>query len=183
MKQTKQRQLERLYANYEQLVYRIAYSVIRTVEQAEDVTQDTFMQLYQKLDKLKGLDEIETKRYVLRIAKNKAIDCYRKNQKQLDVLSNYYHFQLTAEDNVALKVSELISEEQMVTLLKILPESYQQVFMYRVYYGLTTREVAELTDLSEVNVRKQYERAKKKINSMIGGTEHDSIRETLEGIS
>ncbi len=84
---------------------------------------------------------------------------------------------------MASKVNELISEEQMVKLLKILPTSYQNVFMYRVYYGLSTREVAELMALSEVNVRKQYERAKKKIISTIGGAEDDNIRETLAGIS
>lgn len=183
MKKADRRQLEGLYDRYEQLIYRVAYGVLKSVEQAEDVTQETFIQLYHNLPTLKKLNESDTKRYILKIAKNKAIDYYRKNQKQHDFLSQYQHSQGISEDNVASKVNELISEEQMVKLLKILPTSYQNVFMYRLYYGLSTREVAELTALSEANVRKQYERAKKKIISTIGGAEDDNIRETLAGIS
>lgn len=182
-KQTNAHQLEKLYETYEQRVYRVAYKVLRSVEQAEDATQETFIQLYQAMDRWCLLSEDDKRRYVLRVAKNKAIDYYRKNQKQVDVLSNYQKRCIVVEDNVETKVSEWVSEEQVDVLLSVLPESYQQVFMYRVFYGLSSKEVAKLTGLSEVNVRKQYERAKKKIIAVIGGAENDSIRETLKGIS
>ncbi len=73
MKKADRRQLEGLYDRYEQLIYRVAYGVLKSVEQAEDVTQETFIQLYHNLPTLKKLNESETKRYILRIAKNKPL--------------------------------------------------------------------------------------------------------------
>lgn len=45
MKKNNRQLLEVLYDCYEQAIYRVAYGVVRQVEQAEDITQETFIQL------------------------------------------------------------------------------------------------------------------------------------------
>ncbi|MGO2100648.1 RNA polymerase sigma factor [Vagococcus salmoninarum] len=37
---------------YEQIVYRVAYRILNNVQQAEDVTQETFIQIYQKIEQV-----------------------------------------------------------------------------------------------------------------------------------
>lgn len=171
--------LTELYERYEQIVYRVAYRILNNVQQAEDVTQETFIQIYQKIEQVSSLDEEEQKRYILKVAKNKSIDNYRKNQTQIHFIEDYQQEVVSGVDNVASHVNELISDEQLLTLLKILPIAYQQVFIYRLYYGLNTKEVASILDISPDNVRKQYERAKKKIIQMNGGITSEAFAKTI----
>ncbi|MBE9389460.1 sigma-70 family RNA polymerase sigma factor [Vagococcus salmoninarum] len=171
--------LTELYERYEQKVYRVAYRILNNVQQAEDVTQETFIQIYQKIEQVSSLDEEEQKRYILKVAKNKSIDNYRKNQTQIHFIEDYQQEVVSGVDNVASHVNELISDEQLLTLLKILPIAYQQVFIYRLYYGLNTKEVANILDISPDNVRKQYERAKKKIIQMNGGITSEAFAKTI----
>lgn len=171
--------LTELYEKYEQKVYRVAYRILNNVQQAEDVTQETFIQIYQKIEQVSSLDEEEQKRYILKVAKNKSIDNYRKNQSQIHFIEDYQQEVVSGVDNVASHVNELISDEQLLTLLKILPIAYQQVFIYRLYYGLNTKEVANILDISPDNVRKQYERAKKKIIQMNGGITSEAFAKTI----
>ena len=51
--------MEQLYSLYESAVYAIAYSILNNVEQAEDVTQDTFLKIYSYLD---DIEEVGSKR-------------------------------------------------------------------------------------------------------------------------
>ena len=44
--------LTELYEEYEQKVYRVAYRILNNVQQAEDVTQETFIQIYQKIEQV-----------------------------------------------------------------------------------------------------------------------------------
>ena len=46
MEINKKAKMEQLYSLYESAVYAIAYSILNNVEQAEDVTQDTFLKIY-----------------------------------------------------------------------------------------------------------------------------------------
>lgn len=102
-----------------------------------------------------------------------------KNQSQIHFIEDYQQEVVSGVDNVASHVNELISDEQLLTLLKILPIAYQQVFIYRLYYGLNTKEVANILDISPDNVRKQYERAKKKIIQMNGGITSEAFAKTI----
>lgn len=181
MKKVKDRRglIEELYRRYEQKVYRVAFNVLKNVEQAEDVTQEVFIQLYHSLDQIEKLPTNEAMRYILRITKNKAIDCYRKNQRQLN-FSEFYQQKEAVNDNVAQKIKGLISEEEILNLIAAVPENYHEVLKYRIYYGLTSKETAEITGLTEVNVRKKFERGKKKISEMIGGTQDDSFKARIK---
>ena len=69
-----------LYDKYFRLVYYQAYLVLHSKEDSEDVTQDVFFKFYTKIDGLPM--DLNIKSYVALMAKNSAIDLYRKNQKK-----------------------------------------------------------------------------------------------------
>ncbi|MBS4210201.1 RNA polymerase sigma factor [Bacillus sp. FJAT-50079] len=170
--------MEELYELYEQKVYYVAHSILNNVQQAEDTVQETFITLYQHLEKICGLDTQELKRYILRIAKNKAIDSYRKNKRR-DIFLEEYHRETAgvADENIEKWEQSFMTEAQIDTLLTTLKDSYKQVFKYKVFYDLTYREISKLTGITEVNVRKQFERARKRVLNIIGGRQYDEIEE------
>lgn len=170
------KKMEELYEIYEQKIYSVAYLILNNVQQAEDIVQETFITLYNNLEKLNSLDIQEIKLYILRIAKNKAIDSYRKNKRQGELLEEYQRESLEiADENVEEWEQRVMSENQIDTLLIVLRDSYRQVFKYKVFYNLSYKEISKLMGITEANVRKQFERARKRVHDMIGGLKIDEF--------
>ena len=170
------KKMEELYELYEQKIYSAAYIILKNIQQAEDVVQETFITLYNNLEKLNSLDTYELKSYILRIAKNKAIDRYRKNKRHSEILEEYQRELIeTVDENVEEWEQRLMSENQIDTLIIVLSESCRQVFKYKVFYNLSYQEIAKLMGMTEVNVRKQFERARKRVHNMMGGLEIDEF--------
>lgn len=95
------KKMEELYELYEQKIYSAAYFILKNIQQAEDVVQETFIMLYNNLEKLDSLNTYELKVYILKIAKNKAIDCYRKNKRHIQILDEYQRGLMeTVDENV-----------------------------------------------------------------------------------
>ncbi|PAE15827.1 RNA polymerase subunit sigma [Virgibacillus sp. 7505] len=185
IKQVKQdyKKIEELYELYEQKVYSAAYSILNNIQQSEDTVQETFITLYNNIEKLHSLDDCELKRYILKIAKNKAIDNYRKNKRHGVLLEEYQHeFVETANENIEEWEQRLIFENQIDALLTVLNESGKQVFKYKVFYNLSYLEISKLMGLTEGNVRKQFERARKRVHSLIGGRQNDEFAELKKNV-
>ncbi|TQR36011.1 RNA polymerase sigma factor [Lysinibacillus sphaericus] len=170
--------MEELYELYEQKIYYAAFSILHNIQQAEDIVQETFITLYHNLEKIRSLDTPELKRYILRIAKNKTIDRYRKNKRHKVFLEEYQRESPEViDENIEEWEQRLMSEIQIDTLLTELTESYRQVFKYKVFYNLTYQEISEVMELTEVNVRKQFERARKRLQNILGGIENEEFKE------
>lgn len=178
--------MEELYELYEQKIYYVAYSILNNIQQAEDAVQETFITLYKNLEKLHSLATQELKRYILRVAKNKAIDSYRKNKRHETFLEEYERESTEAVDeNIEEWEKRTMSEVQIDTLLKELNElneSNRQVFKYKVFYNLTYQEISSVMGITEANVRKQFERARKRVQNMIGGIQHDEFKELQRNV-
>ncbi|KAB7667154.1 RNA polymerase sigma factor [Bacillus sp. B1-b2] len=180
MKGTNQdyKKMEELYELYEQKIYFVAYSIVRNVQQAEDIVQEVFITLYNNLEKLRSLDTYEHKRYILRIAKNKAIDSYRKNKRQGMLVEEYQRESMeTADEKMNEWEHQIMAENQIDSLLTVLSESCRQVFKYKVFYNLSYQEISKIMGLTEVNIRKQFERARKRLHKRIGGIQSEGFTE------
>ena len=161
---------ENLYETYEQKIFYQAYSIVKQKEQAEDVTQDVFEQLYVERERLATLDELHLKKFIITITKNKAIDLYRRNATQIKYIDDYKTSasKESQANNVEEHLKELVSEEEFEEIAKELKPPYLQVFMYRVFYGFSTKEVALIMDSKEATIRKQFERAKLSVKTILG---------------
>ncbi|MGM0124080.1 hypothetical protein IGI37_001454 [Enterococcus sp. AZ194] len=164
---------EQLYKEFEQKIFFLAFSIINNKEQAEDITQDIFEQLYGQLPTLKSYDSLRLKKFILRMTKNKTIDSYRKNRVENEFKENSQeHERLT--NNVEEHFDTLLTEELLQKVRTNLKEPYVQVFLYRIYYGLSTKETAELLAIQPDTVKKRLERAKKKVRIILEGeTEYE----------
>ena len=72
--------IDELYNKYIRLVAEIAFSVLKDPEYAEDAIQSAFLSVTQNVWKLKSTSEENVKSYIIKTARNTAIDIYRKNQ-------------------------------------------------------------------------------------------------------
>lgn len=164
MEINKKAKMEQLYSLYESAVYAIAYSILNNVEQAEDVTQDTFLKIYSYLDDIEEVGSKRTKVFITKIVKNTAIDIYRKNQK----ISTYSE---NIEDTMSEDTDPAnIVERQLITLYKLdaldsamsdISDYLRKIITMRYGYELKMTEIADILGKDSATIRKQMERARK----------------------
>lgn len=142
-------------------VYRFILKNIKDAEKARDVVQDTYEKLWIKAD---SVNYEKAKSYLFSAAYHTMIDMIRKDSKQVLMEeyhpSNYYHTEQYTDLNEVLH--EAINK---------LPESQKAVIMLRDYEGYSYEEIAEITGLSEAQVKVYIYRGRMFLKNYIGKLE------------
>ncbi len=163
--------LGELISRYEDRVYNLALRMMGNREDAEDVLQDTFLNVIRSLDRFQGRSSFST--WLYRVAANAALTRLRKQSKQAksedEFLDDVYSVKRAAQAGLKLPdwsanpVRELLNDEameQMNRAIESMPEIYRAVFVLRDVEELPTAEVAEIMDLSEAAVKSRLHRAR-----------------------
>lgn len=148
-----------MYKLYEQGMYRVAYGVLHNKEQAEDAVQDSFEKLLKYLPQIDAPDSPKTQKLVLKTVRNTAIDQYRRNNKQNEWMAE----QEQGEEETNTFVKSVEDREFIQQLLNAVPAEYREIIKLRCYYGFSAKETGDILGLSEGNVNKRLERARKLI--------------------
>jgi RNA polymerase sigma-70 factor (ECF subfamily) len=158
-----------LFERYQRLVFSIALKIVRDRGEAEDVTQNVFLEIYRSMaqfDPQKGTLKI----WLLQFAYHRAF-----NRKQYLNLRNFYD-QESAEDLGLLSRAEFLTSSRyapaelrllMQEGLASLGDSQKRVIELASYDGLSMQEIADKTGTSLSNVRHHYYRGLQKLRSFI----------------
>ncbi len=156
--------IEELYKAYEQPMYRIAYAILKNVQQAEDAVHDAFLAVLKSEARINDVHSNETKHYMVQVIRNTAINRYRKNASDAErytVLDDTATQIPDGNNSVETRMKQMEQREIADTILNGLSESDRDILCMRCEEELSFREIAERLSLSEAAVRKRYERAKK----------------------
>jgi RNA polymerase sigma-70 factor (ECF subfamily) len=164
----------RLVDNYSEVIYRLAQKMLNSSQDAEDVLQETFIKAYQGLPKFDGRSSLST--WLYRIATNEALMVIRRSKRITISIeepvdwSDEEQEPLQIIDWCCLPEKELMSVEALAYLdeaVSDLPPSLRVVFLLRDIEGLSTRETAEVLDLSETAVKTRLSRARLRLRGML----------------
>lgn len=163
--------LEGLVARYEDRVYALALRMTGNRQDAEDVLQDTFLNVVRSLDSFRGSSSFAT--WLYRIATNAALTRLRqqkrKNQGEGEFLDEVYSVKQAAAGSARMTdwsaepEGRLLGEEArtlMEEAIGELPDIYRTVFVLRDVEGLPASEVADILDLSVPAVKSRLHRAR-----------------------
>ena len=162
---------ETLANRYEQRVYSLALRMLRQEEDAEDVTQQTFLSAMENLDRFRGKASFST--WLLRIASHAALKVIRKRKgldttsleeatEEADSYGSIPHPEYIADWRQSPE--ELVRKNEVQRLLEDalakLDEKHRLVFLLRDVEGLSVKEAAEALGLSEGNTKVRLLRAR-----------------------
>jgi RNA polymerase sigma-70 factor, ECF subfamily len=160
---------EVLMRRYNQRLFRIARSILRDDDEAEDVTQDTWVRAYASLYQFAGRAMFST--WLTKIAVNEACNRLRRQTR-------FEHFATDSSskgtDMQSVRSSDPDPEQQAlrreaVSLLEqavdTLPDIYRCVFVCREIEQMSTAETAACLDLTEENVKIRLVRAHRRLRS------------------
>jgi RNA polymerase sigma-70 factor (ECF subfamily) len=169
---------ESLTARHEQRVYSLAMRILRHQQDAEDVTQQTFLSVLENLERFRGEASFLT--WLLQIATHAALKIIRK-RKGLEVVSLEAATEACGQDD-SIPHPEYIADwrdspEQLVERREIqgllddalarLDEKHRSVFLLRDVEGLSIRETAAALGLSEANTKVRLLRARLQLREQL----------------
>jgi RNA polymerase sigma-70 factor (ECF subfamily) len=160
--------MEQLYNTYGKSMYKIAFSILNDHQQAEDAVQNSLIKLVNYLPRIEDLYNNQTKNLIIITIKNVAIDKYRRNKKENEIITvglpdNEYEF---ASDDC---IESVIEQEFLLSVFKKLKPSQREIIMMKCFYGLDYKEISKILKIKESTVRKRYSRAKAMVEEILGG--------------
>jgi len=172
--------LEELLTRYEDKVYNLAYRMVGNREDAEDVLQETFINVIRALDRFQGRSSFST--WIYRVAANTALTRLRKQSRKVktedEFLDSVYAIRKAAQAGAQLSdwsdnpARELLNDEAMQMMNQAIagmPEIYRAVFVLRDIEELSTAEAAAVLDLSEAAVKSRLHRARIYLRNELSG--------------
>jgi RNA polymerase sigma-70 factor, ECF subfamily len=153
---------EIIMRRYNQRLYRVAYSILRDANEAEDVVQDAYVRAYQHLNQFAGRAKFST--WLTRIAVHESLARVRRNGRYTDLEEDVMPDADAAYFAPAPDPEQLAWQAQVRALLesaiKALPAQYRTVVMMRDVEGMSTAEAAECLDITEENAKVRLHRAR-----------------------
>ena len=173
LKQGDQSAFKQIVDTSQGLVYNTAIGIVQTPEDAEDVTQEVFVQLYESIHSFKGESKLST--WLYRITTSKALDHIRRKKRKKRFA---FVQQLFGENNeVVIQPPDfhhpgvvLDNKESAAALFRAiekLPENQKTAFVLNKVEGLNYQEISEVMKTTVSSVESLLHRAKNNLRKWL----------------
>lgn len=149
-------------------LFRLALRITLNRPEAEDIVQDTMLKVWEKREQTGDIDSIEA--YCMTTCRNLALDLTRRRERESLPLDK-----ATADvEDSSQGVEEKMEQEERLSrvhdIFNRLPEKQRTIMQLRDIEGKSVRETAEITGMTEENVKVTLFRARKAIREEFGKT-------------
>ncbi len=149
---------ELLIKRYKVRVYKLILSFIKDPKEAEDLTQEVFLKVYESISKFRRNSSFYT--WLYRISVNMALSYLRKRKRELEFVDNMFFDHLVDLDK------EVENRELIETVFKIaesLPKKEKLIFILKFQNGFSNKEISEILKISRDSVKSNLYHALKRI--------------------
>ncbi len=154
-----------IYERYKRDVLTLSAALLGRRDGAEDVLHDVFVSLAEGLRHRQPPKNL--KGYLLTAAANRVRDRFRKAKREPGPLHEVAPLEASKPGNPATLVAESERTERLWKCVLSLPGEQRDVVAFRIYGGLTFREVAERTSSSINTVQSRYRYGLEKLRQML----------------
>ena len=155
--------LDMIIDEHGQKIYKYCYNMLRSKQEAEDAVQEIFIKAYKNIDQINEVTSVAA--WLYKVAYNHCLNIIRKKKLlsflpfNEDLKTGMTYLQPAVEKNV-------FSEELTNTISRLSPQD-RSVLILRVIEEKSYEEIAAIFNKQPDAVRKQYERARKKIKGYL----------------
>lgn len=162
-----------LYSQHKSLVYNVALSYVQNIEDAEEITQDVFIQLFQSIDTFKQQSTLKT--WIYRITINKSLDFlkHKKSQKRFFIFGkrseNEYEIQnISNFEHPGILLENKEKSKMLFEVINQLNENQKTAFILSKIDGLSNPEISVIMELSISSIESLLFRAKDNLKKKLG---------------
>ncbi len=143
-------------------LFRYAVKFLEDRNEAQDAIQEIFIKLWSMKDRLKEYRSVEA--FAMTMTRNYSIDQLRKRRKVIE-LDSISDSQITQDPQNSAGIKD--TTDHVKRIIKLLPDSQQEVIHLRDIEGLEFDEIAEITLMTVNNVRVNLSRARNAVRVSI----------------
>ena len=168
-----------LVRKYQKQVHALAFRKVGDFQTAEDITQETFLQVHQKLATLN--DPAKFSGWLYAIVNHLCIAWYRKNRLKTEALQEVYISEIETEAYsryIATEHAKITADAQhdlVKRLLTKLKESDREVITLHYFEEMTSAEIGEFLGVPENTIKSRLHRARQRLKQY-----ESTIREALD---
>lgn len=145
-----------IFEKYYNDVYRLAYSYALNVQDAEDISQRTFIKLYTHIDKFNSVDDY-VKKWLFKVAINDTKNMLSSSWRMKNILTD----ELEKTNRVELDMSS----RDLLTSLNNISKKYR-IPLYLYYYeGYSIAEISSIMKTNESTIKSRLARGRKKLKN------------------
>lgn len=149
-----------LYESTRTAVYGYALSICRNVPDAEDVLQDTYVQIWKNAGSYSTGGKPMA--WIITIARNLALMCIRQNKKAIPVAPEDWQEYFGVQADIPMEDSILLT-----TLMETLKDTERQIIALHALAGFRHREIAAFLQMPLSTVLSKYHRGIKQLGNML----------------
>lgn len=159
--------IESLVRKYGNDVLRTAYMYVKDSHLAEDIFQDVFIKVNQKLSTFQGNSSIKT--WIISITINTSKDYLKSAWKQKVIPITEYHENTIAGENDYTAVEQQDENKLIRQTVMKLPDKYKDIVLCVYFHDMTISEAASLLQIAEGTAKSRLYRAKEKMKLCLEG--------------
>jgi RNA polymerase sigma factor (sigma-70 family) len=160
-----QSRFEKLYHEYKKLVFNVALNYLQNVEDAEEITQDVFVKIYNSLDNFNQKSSYKT--WIYRITINQCLDYIKQknSQKRFFIFgkksqNEHEYLTISTFEHPGILMENKEEAAILFEVINTLTENQRTAFLLSKLDGLSNPEISEIMQLSISSVESLVFRAK-----------------------
>lgn len=169
---------EALYRQYATKVMGVCRRYANTPEDANDIFQESFINIYHSLQKESARPIESLEAWIRRISANTAVSYYHKNKKHMNQLSTESVLH-TSDGEAYGHILNKLRGQELLQLIDELPTGCKLVFNLYAIEGYGHKEIAEMMNISEGTSKSQFSRAKDLMKSKLKKLDHVKYRSVI----
>ncbi len=150
---------------YSSRLYRMAYRLMNSREEAEDIVQEVYVKLWGMRNDLDKYDSIEA--LCVRITRNLCLDQLRRRKVNLDAMKAERLKQEAYPETPSESLEKKENAELLHTLITALPEPQRSLVHLRHLEGKEYEEIAEMVNMNVNAIRVSISRARKQMRALV----------------
>lgn len=161
-----------LVEKYKDLVYSTIIPIIQNIDDADDLTQEVFIQIYKSIKNFKEKSSLSTWIYKISISKAYEHLRYKKRKKRFSILVNIFR-----EDDSLIDIPDFhhpgIQLEQkenakiLFDAIEKLPDNQKKAYILKNIQGLSYKKISDIMEKSVASVESILFRAKNNLKNIL----------------
>jgi RNA polymerase sigma-70 factor (ECF subfamily) len=156
-----------LVEKYQRMVYTLVIRILKNTEDAEEISQDVFVKVFQKLESFKGDSKFST--WLYRIAYFASLDELKKKKRTISIesINQIGNDDLGLVKDALSQIHEKQRKEIISGAIKKLKEDEQVILLLYYFEDQSLKEISKVVNLSIDNIKVKLFRSRKRLFSLL----------------
>ncbi len=155
-----------IYKKYCKKVYKFGYSILKSEQESENLTQDVFLNFWENRFKIEK--DSSVKSYLFAITYNSAVSSLRKKARESEYVEYLKLLQQSAADSVNAELEYNELSNKLDEIITKLPQRQREIYQLHRIEGMNYKQIAERLHISVNTIENHMAGALKNIRKNLG---------------